>query len=164
MKHNDRISKPKPGFFFPVTVAEAKRKIKELRFEVYDYAERKTTRDGRPDLLFISGDKALKHGFPLAGFRRNGDIAIFSLPDEVFPRLLTIEALDRALEEFSKIDRAPEKSSKETHFFVYRAYIGELGKLTLTKDLLGSRSYLYFERALDPRKLNGEEKVLLEMV
>jgi hypothetical protein len=175
MKHNDRIAKPKPGFSFPVSVPEAISKIKALRFEVWKsgsfdfetktFVDGGSTRNDRTDLHFISGDKPLQYGFPLACLRRLCDIAIFSLPDELFSRIMAVAALDRVLEEFSKIDQIPEQTVKQTHFFVYRAYIGELGKITLTKDLLklGARGYLHFEAALDPRKFSGDEKVLLEI-
>lgn len=164
MAYNDEISKPRPGFAFPVSFPEAAGQIKKLHFETANYLGGNDSRDSRPDILFISGDKPMPHGFPLTCYRRHGDIAIFSLPEELFPKPVAAEALDMSLKEFAKIDHLPPQSTKQTHFFVYRSYIAEFGKITLTRNLIqpGHRPYLYFKRAIDPRKLLGTETLLSE--
>ena len=75
---------------------------------------------------------------------------------------MAISSLDIVLQEFANIDRLVQQNVKPSQFLIYRGYIGQLGKITITRNLISStsRPYLDLERALNPQKLRGEEVVL----
>ncbi len=145
----DEISKPKRERFFPLSVAETLAKIKETPFQVHSYHE-------RLPLLFQNCDVECQLGHQLTSFLRLSYLAVFSLPEFVNENLARL-ALVRAIQEFARIDRGPHLATRDQQIVIYRAYLGTLGTVSITQDIVnaGNRSYLLFRKISRITKSQG---------
>lgn len=141
------------GYHFPLSADNARRKIREHAFSLWS-----TSSGERINLRFVSGDKSFEYGFPLACLLRHSYLAVFSLPDELFTKQVTAAALDRALQEFSEVDKQPIEQYQSNQYPVYRAYLGPLGQLAIAKDLIrsGGRAYRSFTSSVKPKQDRNE--------
>jgi len=145
----DHQSKPSQGRYFPRAFAATLSRVVELGFAVHSY-------DARLPVRLENCEVENDFGHQLATFLPMSYLAVFSLPDTVAHDLAGA-ALDRAVTEFSSIDREPKPSVREQQFVVYRAYLGALGRLTIAQHVVsaGNRSYLHFQRAAKLSKSQG---------
>lgn len=154
---DDKISKPSAGRFFPLSTKEIINQIKELSFKVHSYNE-------RLPLMFQNCEYKTDLGYQLASFSRMGYLAIFSLPESVATNAAA-NALNITLEEFSKIDKSPQKTTKKQQFVIYRAYLGELYTVVITEDIIqaGNRWYLLYKKVAQVTKgsnLKHQERII----
>jgi len=138
---NDRISKPATGRYFAASAPEIIELVGTLPF--------KTGYSGKRPAIHMENCKVdCEFGYQLCSFFRERYIAIFSLPEHI-PQTITGRALKVAIEQFAVFDQGPHLSVRDQQFVIYRAYLGDLGKVTLTQHIVngGFRSYLQFDSA-----------------
>lgn len=91
-------------------------------------------------------------------------LAAFSLPDTI-AHPVARSAMAAAIMKFSFLDKTPQLTVNNQQFVVYRAYLGPLGRITITQHIVsgGSRSYLQFERAamLSQAKRSPKRQIVL---
>jgi hypothetical protein len=75
-------------------------------------------------------------------------LAVFSLP-ELVPPALAKKALEVAIRHYAALDKGPHLHIRDQQFVIYRAFLGSLGRLSLTQHIInaGHRSYLQFQKA-----------------
>lgn len=138
---DDRVSKPATGRYFSASAPEIIEQVRALPF--------KTQYSGKRPAIYMENCKVeCEFGHQLCSFFRERYIAIFSLP-EFIPKAIGGRALKVAIEQFALFDREPHLSVRDQQFVIYRAYLGELGKVTLTQHIVngGCRPYLQFDSA-----------------
>jgi hypothetical protein len=149
--NNDNFAKAISGRFFPIPATDAISLVREQRFAVYEYNERLSVR---------FENCAVRHtlGHQLATFFRMNYLVSFSLPESV-AAFLARAALLRAIEGFAEIDKEPHLTLRSQQFVVYRAFLGDLGLLTIAYDVVnaGSRSYLAFKSASQLAKPRADD-------
>ncbi len=155
--NSDRFAKPSQGRFFALTPPELVAEIIGRSFSVHSYHERLPIRTE-------NCTHVCELGHQLASFHRMGRLALFSLP-ELVPRGLAVVAANRAIEEFSLIDKTAHLRVRDQQFVVYRAFLRELGVLSIALDIVNSvsRSYLAFEQAVQLSRA-AESKRKLSLV
>lgn len=140
--NRDRFAKPSQGRFFALTPSELAAETISRSFSIYSYHDRLPVRTENCTHVCALGHQ-------LASFRRMGLLALFSLP-ELVPRGLAVVAANRAIDEFLLVDKTAHLHVRDQQFVVYRAFLRELGVLSIALDIVNgvSRSYLEFERAV----------------
>src|SRR5438445_6999590 len=94
MLHNDdRIARPARGRFFPVSVAETVRLVRELSFPSPEYRK-------RLDMTCRNSEPTSAHGIDLAAFYPADEMIVYSFPDD-FDRNRAKALAKVALREFA---------------------------------------------------------------
>lgn len=161
LRNDDRLSKPRKGRLFGLTVPEMLNLIRELDFQHSEYRK-------RIDIVLMNPEQESEFGILLASFRPGDYLALFSLPDHI-PRERA-KSLDKsAVREFAAIDRnsAPKWSRQKTVSF--RAYLGSLNKIVITErnrslKLQKYRGGAKFSNAFKPKGVHVDEKVIREIM
>lgn len=150
---NDKISKAATGYHFPFSYSELVKAV-EL-FDVRRYSQQYA----RIRILMENCKVECDFGYQLCSFLRMGYIAAFSLPDSVTP-VRGRQAMKIALEKFREVDTGPRITHNTEQFFVYRAYLGPQGVVSVTRHLINgqSRSYLKFRASSQLSKANRSPK------
>ena len=145
-------SKASQGRFFPLSFAEAVAIVRERDFAVHSYYDRLPVR-------LQNCDVECDLGHQLCSFMRMSYLAVLSLPDSVH-RATAKAAVILATSEFAALDKTPHLAVRDQQFVVYRAYLGALGRLTVTQHIVsaGSRSYLQFKGAATLSKAQRSPK------
>ncbi len=139
--YKDEISKPVAGRYFPFPPAELIQFVRQLGFEVDGASE-------RLPLIMQNCDVICDLGHQVASFYRQGYLASFSLPDAV-PEARAKAATEKSIQEFHRIDKSRNLSLPDQSFVVYRSYLGPLGLITITSDIIQAqhRWYLQYRKA-----------------
>jgi hypothetical protein len=155
---DDRISKAMAGRYFPFSASEMTTRVESIAFKV-QYSGR------RPAIWMENCTVECEHGHQLCSFFRERYIASFSLP-AIIPPAMARHGVDVALDKFAAIDISPHLSVREQQFVIYRAYLGQLGELTITQHLINGRhrSYRHFDRASQRSKSERDKKGERELV
>lgn len=144
----DYISKPLHGRYFPLSHAQLVSYVKTHGFAVHSY-------DDRLPVILENCDVECELGHQLCTFFRMGYLAELSLPDTVLPDLGR-RAVEFALAQLEGIDKGPHMARHDQEFIVYRAYLGPLSLVSITRHIVkgGQRSYLKFRSASKLPKAN----------
>lgn len=157
LPNKDRIARAARGRFFPVTVPETLTLIRKLGFSPPYYQR-------RIDLSFENPDSATELGLFVAGFYPADTLVICSFPEEFgHSRAKTI--IEVALREFSQIDKGTRPDRSRTRVVSFRAYLGTLNQLIITRrtrkaTLAKYRGGAKFSNAFKPKKVQTDECVL----
>jgi len=157
LKNEDRIARPARGRFFPVTVGEAVRLIRDLGFAVPMYRK-------RLNITFRNPDARSAYGGDVAALHPVDEMIIYSHPDD-FDRLkakTTLEMALRAFAEFGKDAKATDRRRKAVSF---RAYFAPPAKLIVTKrtrraTLARYRMGTKFSHAFKPKGVKTDEQIV----
>jgi hypothetical protein len=157
---SDRVSKPTRSRVFVRTHEELIELVKAQQFWVYSHHQ-------RLPIFLENCEYECPAGLQLASFNHAGYLAVFSLPEDINVKVAGI-ALERAIEEFGRIDKKAHPSVRRQQIVVYRAYLQKPARLTVTQDIVnaGSRSYLVYKTVAQISKSQKEaanERVLLEL-
>jgi hypothetical protein len=112
LRNDDRIAKPARGRFFPITVVETVRFIRQLGFATPTYRK-------RLDITFRNTDAPSVHGINVAALYPADEMIVYSFPD-AFDRLQAKALVEKAVREFARLakDAAPTDRRQTAISFV----------------------------------------------
>src|SRR5437773_1330309 len=123
--NHDRIGRPARGRFFPVSVVETVRLIRELGFTTPKYRK-------RLDITFRNSDPSTTYGIDVAAFYPADEMIVYSFPDD-FDHVKAKALLEKALQEFARLAKdAPSTDRRQTAVSL-RAYFEAPARLTITR-------------------------------
>lgn len=155
--NKDQIAKPAKSRFFACTVPEVLRLIGDFGFRHSEYRK-------RLDVLFKNPNAASEIGKPVASLYPADAIVIYSFGEELSPKLAKT-AIFAALEQLAIIDQSKPQEQNRATSVSFRAYLGELGKLTITRRVrVGTfskyRDSAKFSNAFKPTGVKSEERIV----
>jgi hypothetical protein len=153
----DRIARPARGRFFPVTVAETARLIRDLELAAPAYRK-------RLDIWFQNPAGDGVHGCEVAALYPRDEIIVYSLPDH-FDRLQAKAILEMALRALAERGKDAEPSDRRRKAVSFRAYFALKATLTVTQRTRRGMPGTYrmgdkFAHAFKPKRLKTEERVV----
>jgi hypothetical protein len=150
-KHDDRIARPARGRFFPVTVAETVRLIRDLGV-VPAHRERLHIR-------FQNPGKDGPHGSEVAAFYPEDRVHIYSFPDHV-DRLHAKATLEVALGAFAARGNVARPTVGQ-EVVSLRAYLTPKATLTVTQRTRRAQPVSYMrDKSFKPTRVKTEERVV----
>ena len=157
LQNDDRIAQPARGRFFPVSVVQTVRLIRELGFAMPMYRK-------RLDVTFRNADPTSVHGIGVAAFYPADEMIVYSFPDD-FDRGRAKALLEKALCEFALLAKNAPSANRRQKSVSFRAYFGSPGRLTITKrtrraTLVKYRGDAKFSNAFKPKGVKTNERVV----
>jgi hypothetical protein len=155
--NKDQIARPAKGRFFAYNVSEVLRLLGE--FEFSQPADRK-----RLDVLFRNPNHASEFGMPVANLFPADAIVVYSFTEE-HTQMLAKSAVTAALEQLSILESREGHECNRHKTISFRAYLGDLGKLTVTRHLLVATLAKYrgdakFSHAFKPSAVKSGERIV----
>jgi len=155
--NKDQIARPAQGRFFTCTVPEVLKLIGDFGFTHSPYLK-------RLDVLFKNPYTASEIGKPVASLIPANAIVIYSFGEELNPKLAKASVF-AALEQLAIIDRSKPPEHNRRTSVSYPAYLGDMGKLTITRRVRTGtfskyRSGAKFSHAFKPSAVKSEEKIV----
>lgn len=157
LENKDRISQPARGRFFPVTVAETIKVLRDLRFAPPTYRK-------RVDIIFRNLDTTGNYGRIVATFYPGDEMIIYSVSEDV-DRQRAKTLLDMALREFAEIGKGAKPTDRRRVSMSYRAYHAPQGNLIITRRVRRATQVKYrgdakFSNAFKPKCLKIDEQII----
>jgi len=157
LRNDDRIAQPARGRFFPVTVAETVRFIRQLGFATPTYRK-------RLDITFRNAEPSGDHGIDVAAFYPADEMIVYSFPDS-FDRSWAKPLLEKALHEFARLAKDASPLGRRQTAVSFRAYFKGPDRLTITRrrrraTLVKYRGDAKFSNAFKPRGMKTDERVV----
>ncbi|MGA2177511.1 MAG: hypothetical protein ABSH38_21260 [Verrucomicrobiota bacterium] len=155
--NKDQIARPAKGRFFAHTVPEILSLLGELGFSHSPYRK-------RLDVVFKNPKHESGRGTQVVSLYKADAIIIYSF-EERFGPIHAKAAVVAALEHLAVLDRKENHEWSRRESVSFRAYLGELGKLTITRHIriatLGKyRGNDRFSNACKPISVRSEERVV----
>lgn len=157
LQNDDRIARPARGRFFPVSVAETVRFIRQLGFATPTYRK-------RLDITFRNREPSDDHGINVAAFYPADEMIVYSFPDD-FDRSRAKSLLERALHEFARLAKDASSTDRHQTAVSLRAYFKAPACLTITRrrrraTLAKYRGDAKFSHAFKPKGMKTDERVV----
>jgi hypothetical protein len=151
----DLKSKPKEGRYFPLQFGEVVRLLKVSQLVQYD-GERLAIR-------MENVEKENEHGRLLIDLMPEQDVTIYSVPEEIAPKLAE-KAATCALSGLTKVQERLN-NMYGTQYSYYCAYLSDHKSITITRKDIRIQKGKYrdrskFTNAFKPKKINRDEVVL----
>ena len=157
LKNDDRIARPARGRFFPVSVAETVRLIRQLGFAPPMLRK-------RLGITFRNAEPSDAHGLYVAALYPADEMIVYSFPDD-FDRYRAKSLLERALHEFARLAKDAPSTDRHRTAVSLRAYFEAPARLTITWRRRRATQAKYrgdakFSHAFKPKGMKTDERVV----
>jgi hypothetical protein len=157
LENKDVIAQPKRGRFFPVTVAEAKKALKDLQFTCSPYQK-------RLDIIFRNPEKVSPHGRIVATLYPPYELIVYSVCEDVDCQRAKI-VLDEAMRQLAEFGRDVAPYDRRLMSQSFRAYHSPQDTLTITKRVRKGAKAKYrgdakFSNAFKPKAISTDEQIM----
>ncbi len=157
LRNEDRIARPARARFFPLTVPEVVRLIRELGFDSPLYQK-------RLDIVFRNPDSKGDFGSEVAAFYPKDSMIISSFPEDC-DRLWARSLVEVVLREFAELSKRAQTTDRRQKAISFRAYLGPQSRVTITKrtrraTLTKYRGSAKFSRAFKPKGVKTDERIV----
>jgi len=125
LPNDDRVSKPRKGFVFPLTTTEMVNEIRQYEFKLL-------TNHERLDIIFQNNYVENIFGYHLSSFSPLDYIAICAVKNEI-PIDTARMLIRRSIQKFSHMDEKHHEKMSHHQLLIYRVYVSESMNLRFTK-------------------------------
>lgn len=157
LENNDRIAQSARGRFFPFTVSETIKVLRDLGFATPSYQK-------RIDIIFRNSDATGSHGNVIAAFYPADKMIVYSASEDLDRQRAKI-MLEMALREFAELGKSAKPTNRRQMSVSFLAYHAPQGKLIITKRVRRATQVKYrgdqkFSNAFKPKGVKTDEQFI----